>query len=112
VVEGSWLASCIHDLSNDERAQRAVRVPSKPLAEEGRIGTRELSAQKVTAMVRGSKEKYTAKQRRKARHIEKGYEERGTSETRAARIAWATVNKLDGGGKKSGSGRKRAHRSR
>jgi plasmid stabilization system protein ParE len=63
-------------------------------------------------MVRGGREEYTAKQKRKARHIEKGYEERGPLETRAARIAWATVNKVDGGGKKSGSGRKRAHRSR
>jgi hypothetical protein len=57
-------------------------------------------------MVRGSKEKYTTKQKRMARHIEEGYEDSGSSEKRAARIAWATVNKLDGGGKKGGSGRK------
>ena len=57
-------------------------------------------------MPRGSKEKYTKKQKRKARHIEEGYEKRGVSEKEAERRAWATVNKDDGGGKKEGgSGR-------
>jgi len=56
-------------------------------------------------MPRGSKEKYTAKQKRKARHIEDGYEDRGIRPKEAARRAWATVNKESGGGKKSGSGR-------
>ena len=41
----------------------------------------------------------------KAEHIEEGYEERGVSENEAERRAWATVNKMDHGGKKSGSGR-------
>jgi hypothetical protein len=54
---------------------------------------------------RGSKAKYTTKQKRKARHIEEGYEERGIRPKEAARRAWATVNKESGGGKKSGSGR-------
>jgi hypothetical protein len=31
------------------------------------------------------------------------------SEATAERIAWATVNKQDGGGKKSGSGRRKSH---
>jgi plasmid stabilization system protein ParE len=53
----------------------------------------------------GSKEKYTDKQKRKAEHIEEGYKERGVSEDEAERRAWATVNKEEGGGKKSGSGR-------
>jgi plasmid stabilization system protein ParE len=53
----------------------------------------------------GSKQKYTDKQKRKAEHIEEGYKERGVSEDEAERRAWATVNKEDGGGKKSGSGR-------
>jgi len=57
-------------------------------------------------MARGSKDAYTDKQKRKARHIEVGYEERGASPDEAARRAWATVNKEDHGGKKSGSGRK------
>jgi len=56
-------------------------------------------------MPRGDKSKYTDKQKRKARHIEEGYEERGISEKEAERRAWATVNKETGGGNKSGSGR-------
>jgi len=56
-------------------------------------------------MARGSKSKYTGKQKRKAEHIERGYEKRGTSKKEAERRAWATVNKESGGGKKSGSGR-------
>jgi hypothetical protein len=46
-------------------------------------------------MPRGDKAGYTDKQKRMAEHIEDGYEKR----------AWATVNKVTSGGKKSGSGR-------
>lgn len=56
-------------------------------------------------MPRGSKAKYTDKQKRKAEHIEEGYETRGLSPQRAKQIAWATVNKESGGGNQSGSGR-------
>ncbi|MFD0848817.1 plasmid stabilization protein [Sphingosinicella xenopeptidilytica] len=56
-------------------------------------------------MPRGDKSSYTDKQKRKARHIEEGYEERGVSHDEAERRAWATVNKDSGGGNKSGSGR-------
>jgi plasmid stabilization system protein ParE len=56
-------------------------------------------------MPRGSKERYTGKQKRQAEHIEEGYEARGVPAREAARRAWATVNKETGGGKKSGSGR-------
>jgi plasmid stabilization system protein ParE len=56
-------------------------------------------------MPRGDKSSYTGKQKRKARHIEEGYEKRGVSSREAARRAYATVNKDSGGGKKSGSGR-------
>jgi plasmid stabilization system protein ParE len=56
-------------------------------------------------MPRGSKEKYTDKQKRRAEHIEDSYEQRGVPEEEAERRAWATVNKETGGGKKSGSGR-------
>ena len=56
-------------------------------------------------MPRGSKEKYTDKQKRQAEHIEEGYKDRGVGEDEAERRAWATVNKSSGGGKKSGSGR-------
>lgn len=56
-------------------------------------------------MPRGDKSAYTSKQRRKAQHIEEGYEKRGASKAEAERRAWATVNRESGGGKKSGSGR-------
>lgn len=56
-------------------------------------------------MPRGSKAAYTDKQKRQAEHIEEGYEKKGVSHKEAEARAWATVNKQDGGGKKSGSGR-------
>ena len=56
-------------------------------------------------MPRGDKSKYTDKQKRKAEHIEQGYEHRGVGHAEAERRAWATVNRESGGGKKSGSGR-------
>jgi len=56
-------------------------------------------------MPRGDKDKYTDKQKRQAEHIEESYEEKGVSEEEAEKRAWATINKQDGGGKKSGSGR-------
>jgi plasmid stabilization system protein ParE len=56
-------------------------------------------------MPRGDKSSYTDKQKRKAEHIEEGYEKRGVSKKEAESRAWATVNKESGGGKKSGSGR-------
>jgi plasmid stabilization system protein ParE len=56
-------------------------------------------------MPRGDKSSYTGKQKRKAEHIEEGYEKRGVSHAEAERRAWATVNKESGGGNKSGSGR-------
>ena len=64
-------------------------------------------------MPQGDKDKYTDKQKRKAEHIEEGYEKRGVSKKEAESRAWATVNKESGGGKKSGSGRgkKESHAS-
>ena len=56
-------------------------------------------------MPRGDKSSYTNKQKRQAEHIEEGYEKRGVSSKEAESRAWATVNKMSGGGKKSGSGR-------
>ena len=56
-------------------------------------------------MPQGDKSSYTSKQKRKAEHIEEGYEKRGVSTKEAEKRAWATVNKSDKGGKKSGSGR-------
>lgn len=48
-------------------------------------------------MPRGGKGKYTGKQKRKAHKIEEGYEKRGVSSKEAARRAYATVNKEEGG---------------
>ena len=58
-------------------------------------------------MPRGDKSKYTDKQDRQAEHIEAGYEKSGVGKKEAERRAWATVNAVSGGGKKSGSGRGR-----
>jgi plasmid stabilization system protein ParE len=57
-------------------------------------------------MARGSKAKYTDKQKRQAEKIEESYEKRGASKKVAAQRAWQTVNKQTGGGEKNGSGRK------
>lgn len=59
-------------------------------------------------MPQGDKSKYTDKQKRQAEHIEESYKDKGVSEEKAEEIAWSTVNKQDGGGKQSGSGRKKS----
>ena len=59
-------------------------------------------------MPQGDKDAYTDKQKRKAEHIEASYEQHGVPPGEAEARAWATVNKQDGGGKKSGSGRKKS----
>ncbi len=59
-------------------------------------------------MPRGDKSSYADKQKRQARHIEQGYEERGLSVEESERRAWSIVNKMTGGGKKSGSGQARS----
>ena len=51
-------------------------------------------------MPQGDKSSYTNKQKRQAAHIEKGYEKKGVKTKTAERIAWSTVNKKTGGGKK------------
>jgi hypothetical protein len=56
----------------------------------------------------GDKSSYTSKQRRQAGHIERSVKGRGGSPERAKRIAYATVNRQDKGGKRSGSGRGRS----
>jgi len=58
-------------------------------------------------MPQGDKSSYTDKQKRQAEHIEASYEQHGVGAKTAEARAWATVNKLTGGGKKSGSGRKK-----
>lgn len=54
-------------------------------------------------MPRVDKSAYTEKQKRQAKHIEESEKEQGRSEEEAERIAWSTVNKQDGGGKKKKS---------
>jgi hypothetical protein len=65
--------------------------------------------QQEIMMPRGDKSAYTDKQKRQAQHIEESYEQRGVPAEEAKRRAWATENKVSGGGKKSGSGRKTSH---
>ena len=55
-------------------------------------------------MPRGDKSSYTAKQKRQARHIENSEKAEGRPAKTAKRIAWATVNKQDGGGLKKKTG--------
>lgn len=61
-------------------------------------------------MPTGSKTSYSSKQRRQARHIEVGYEKKGVSSKRAARIAWSTVNKETGGAQGPAAKRKKLAR--
>ena len=56
-------------------------------------------------MPRGDKDAYTDKQKRQAKHIEQGFENKGVSSKEAEERAWRTVNARSGGGKESGSGR-------
>jgi len=66
-------------------------------------------------MARGSKKKYTSKQKRKEHDIEKGYKKRVVSSKEASRRAWATVNKSDRGRRKKGGedrGKNGANRAR
>ena len=53
----------------------------------------------IQPLPRGDRSFYTVKQKRQAAHIEKGYEKRGVGEDE--RRAWATVNRMTGGGRKS-----------
>jgi hypothetical protein len=62
-------------------------------------------------MPRGDKSSYTSKQKRQASHIEDSAKKSGKSSKRAKQIAYATVNKQDRGGKKSGSGRGKARKT-
>lgn len=83
----------------------ANEMAAEPLSHPRRVS---LPIEEVR-MPQGDKSAYTAKQKRQAAHIAEGYEEQGVSDKQAEARAWATVNKSDGGGKKSGSGRAKAH---
>ena len=63
-------------------------------------------------MPRGGNGAYTARWIRNAEHIEEGSKKKGLSTNGSESCAWATVNKHDDGGKKSGIGRKSASSKR
>jgi hypothetical protein len=75
--------------------------------EDARLWVETANPSRGSTMAQGSKSSYTGKQVRQAKHIENGYEKRGVSVKTAEKRAWATVNKLTGGGRQSGSGRKK-----
>lgn len=58
-------------------------------------------------MPRGDTSAYSDKQKRMAEHIEDGYKKRGITTRNAERRAWATVNKVTGGGRKNGADRRK-----
>ena len=72
----------------------------------GELSPEPPAKRKVPRTSQGAKSSYTGKQKRQAAHIEAGYEKQGLSTMVAEARAWATVNKISGGGKQSGSGRK------
>src|ERR1035441_4282526 len=82
-------------------------ITRKKAKRHGEPSPRRPGRKKERRMPQGDKSSYTDKQKRQAAHIEAGYEKKGLSVKTSEARAWATVNKLDGGGKKSGSGRKR-----
>jgi plasmid stabilization system protein ParE len=82
------------------KTARCCNAASQRQARFARLGHQAKSRRWM--MPRGA---YTAKQERKADHIEKGYEKRGVSKKEAEERAWRTVNKQDKGGKNSGHGR-------
>lgn len=63
-------------------------------------------------MPQGDKSSYTAKQKRKASHIEAGYRKRGVSTREAGERAWRTVNKQDGGARGRKASRSTTARSK
>lgn len=63
-------------------------------------------------MARGSKDKYTDEQKRKAERIEESYEQKGVPKAQAEGRAWATVNKQSGGGERSGGSGQKTSASR
>ena len=63
-------------------------------------------------MPRGDKSSYSDRQKRKAEHIEEGYERKGVSKKTAQKRAWATVNKQEGGAAKKKSGSRKTARKK
>jgi hypothetical protein len=87
---------------------RSTSCRPAPLLSSAGLGRRS----KEETMSRGDKSKYSARQKRKAEHIEDSYESRGVGEKEAEARAWATVNKQSGGGENSGSGTRKSPRAK
>lgn len=68
-------------------------------------GIKNIEPSQGASMPPGDKSSYTDKQKRQAKQIETAYEKKGLSTKSSNARAWASVNKITGGGKKSGSGR-------
>ena len=77
----------------------------KKTKRRGELSPQRPARKRAPPMPQGDKSSYTDKQKRQAAHIEAGYEKKGVGTKSAEARAWATVNKLTGGGRKSGSGR-------
>src|ERR1041384_4475270 len=102
--------TCLSRRPGDPRATSTAtitRTPPSFVQWHGRPAPHGTRSATAGGMPRGSKSKYTSKQKRQAHHIEASAKERGYSEERAAQIVYATVNKRDHGGKRGGSGRGR-----
>src|SRR5690606_26891799 len=108
LMQSEW--SC----SSESRG--GVAVPAPPVRRGkpcGAPGLQRTVPRGAAAMPRGSKDKYTDKQKRKAEHIEESYEAKGVPEDEAEARAWATVNKQSGGGERAGgSGRTKSSRAK
>src|SRR6266480_4301138 len=78
---------------SNRRARRMFRIPKELLAKSD---VDFCPITRRTFMPRGDKSKYTDRQKRKAEHIEEGYETRGVSKKESGRRAWATVNREEG----------------
>jgi hypothetical protein len=77
--------------------------PRKPATSPGVVN----HDQGADVMTQGDKSSFTDKLKRQAEHIEDSEKKAGKSAKDAERIAWAWVNKQDGGARKSGSGKSR-----
>jgi hypothetical protein len=94
----------------DARQYRKGKSPSlasdhKNRFRRERLRRSEVVEPKESPMTRAVKSSSTEKQKRQAAHIEAGCEKKGLSAESVEALGWAALNKLNGVGKKSGSGR-------
>lgn len=95
----------VHARRRGRSRASAINSARRRSSTTGSSVTHRSKERRSQAVPRGDKSSYTDKQKRKAAHIEAGYEARCVKKEEAERRAWATVNKESGGGNKSGSGR-------